>query len=119
MRYVQSCSRVPERDVPVITGILCESPAAEALARLQLDIEVRCVITSTPSILGLHGRVREPEEAALARSVRATGKNRLVACAAARETFGELIRDGEIIDTGLLEVLDETGRHIIKLSWSA
>ena len=53
MRYVQSCSRVPERDVPVITGILCESPAAEALARFQLDIEVRCVIT--PSILGPTG----------------------------------------------------------------
>ena len=63
MRYVQSCSRVPERDVPVITGILCESPAAEALARFQLDIEVRCVITSTLSILGPHGHVREPEEA--------------------------------------------------------
>jgi hypothetical protein len=41
------------------------------------------------------------------------------ACAAARETFGELIRGGEIIDGGLFEVVDETGRRIIKLSFSA
>ena len=37
----------------------------------------------------------------------------------ARETFGQMIRDGSLPETGTMDVVDRAGRRVIRLSFSS